>query len=233
MHTPQHWVVIPAAGIGSRMQADKPKQYLTLGDKTILEHTLQRFLDHSDFAGVVVALSAHDVYWHGLGIQHERLHTCIGGAERSDTVSAALQYLSSKANANDWVWVHDAARPLVTTSDIDALQEAIEACSEGALLALPVVDTLKRSNAEGRSEATVDRRNFWRAQTPQVFRYASLCAALSSASQNGLLVTDEASAIEASGGRPCLVEGSERNIKITRPDDLVLADLYLKQENSA
>ncbi len=234
-NTPRHWVVIPAAGVGSRMQSSLPKQYLSLHGAPILQITLDAFLHHSAFAGVMLALAPNDPYWEKLGITGERLHCCEGGRERVDTVFSGLQALRELGAAeDDWVWVHDAARPLLQGREIERMFEVLRNdAPDGALLALPVVDTLKRADQNACSVATVDRNELWRAQTPQVFRLDALANALKQALRDGIAVTDEASAMEYAGFHPRLVEGSERNIKITRPQDLSAAEAFLRDnENS-
>ncbi len=223
------WVVIPAAGVGSRMQADRPKQYLLLHGKTVLEHTLSRFLDHPKIDGVVVALSESDPYWRELALQHRKLITAEGGAERCHSVLNALKVLRKRADVNDWVLVHDAARPCLRREDLDHLILAIQDHPVGGLLGLPVADTVKRTDTVDSVLETVSREHLWRALTPQMFRLGELQEALKSALQNGQLVTDDASAMELAGKKPKMIEGHSDNIKITRPQDLRLAELYLDE----
>ena len=207
---PRHWVVIPAAGVGSRMQSALPKQYLSLHGSPILQITLEVFLHDPAFAGVVLALASNDSNWKKLGITGDKLHCCEGGAERADTVLSALQALRDLGAADeDWVWVHDAARPLLHRQEIERMFEVLQSdAPSGALLAMPVVDTLKRADQNTCSVATVDRSELWRAQTPQVFRLATLISALKQALGDGIAVTDEASAMEYADFHPRLVEGS-------------------------
>jgi 2-C-methyl-D-erythritol 4-phosphate cytidylyltransferase len=227
------WAVIPAAGVGKRMQADRPKQYLELHGRTVLAHTLSRFLVHPRIEGVVVALGEGDPYWPGLGISHPKLRTAPGGAERCHSVLNALRVLRGQAAKDDWVLVHDAARPCLRREDIDHLIGTLHDHPVGGLLGLPVADTMKRTAADDTVIETVPREHLWRALTPQMFRFAELHQALDGALGNNRLVTDEASAMELAGKAPKMVEGHGDNIKITRPQDLVLAELYLAQHEKA
>lgn len=226
----QFWGVVPAAGVGARMGADRPKQYLSLLGKTVIEHTLERLLEAKLFAGIAVAVSPEDPYWPELAIsRHPKIHTAPGGRERADSVKNGLDFLAPLAGANDWVLVHDAARPCVHAADIVKLTSTLADDPVGGILALPVHDTLKRVES-GAIMETVDRRQIWRALTPQMFRLGALHHALEDAAQRGLVVTDEASALELQGRRPRIVEGRPDNIKITRPEDLSLAAFYLEQQ---
>ncbi|RZA07964.1 MAG: 2-C-methyl-D-erythritol 4-phosphate cytidylyltransferase [Moraxellaceae bacterium] len=228
---PRYWFVIPAAGIGARMSAGKPKQYLMLGDKTIIEHTLLRILSLPDLAGIVVPLGSGDTYWTSLTIlQHPLVHTIHGGVHRADSVLNALHYLADKAHALDWVLVHDAARPCVTLSSIQNLCENLSTNDVGGILAVPVSDTLKQVTNRNEIHSTVDRNALWQAQTPQMFRYKLLRDCLSQALTNKETITDESSAVELCGYKPRIVEGRNDNIKITRPDDLLLAEFILQQQ---
>ncbi|SIR96769.1 2-C-methyl-D-erythritol 4-phosphate cytidylyltransferase [Aquipseudomonas alcaligenes] len=219
---PPFWVVIPAAGIGSRMRADRPKQYLQLAGRTILEHTLDCFLDHPRLKGLVLSLAADDPYWPALPCATDpRIQRVEGGAERADSVLAGLLCLVELgAQAGDWVLVHDAARPNLARSDLDRLLAELADDPVGGLLAVPARDTLKRIGADGRVVETVDRSLIWQAYTPQMFRFAALHRALADALVAGVAVTDEASALEWAGQAPKLVEGRADNLKITRPEDL-------------
>ncbi|MFO7592840.1 MAG: 2-C-methyl-D-erythritol 4-phosphate cytidylyltransferase [Pseudomonadota bacterium] len=227
----KYWAVIPAAGVGKRMQADRPKQYLALHGKTVLEHTLSRFLDHPQIAGVVVAVTDGDPYWRDLAIAHPKLLTASGGEERCHSVLNALHVLSQHADSDDWVLVHDAARPCLRREDIDRLISTLDNHPVGGLLGLPVADTMKRTTADGTVIETVSRENLWRALTPQMFRVNDLYQALETALASRQLVTDEASAMELAGKAPKMIEGHGDNIKITRPQDLRLAELYLAEQD--
>lgn len=216
------WVVIPAAGVGARMQADRPKQYLRIGALTLLEHTLNCFLDHPTLRGLVLSLSAADGYWPTLDCASDaRITLAPGGSERADSVLAGLDRLAVLgAQDADWVLVHDAARPNLARSDLTRLLESLADDPIGGLLAVPVRDTLKQAGADGRVVGTPDRSLFWQAYTPQMFRFGMLRAALRGALAAGVPVTDEASAMEWAGHAPRLIEGRADNIKVTRPEDL-------------
>jgi 2-C-methyl-D-erythritol 4-phosphate cytidylyltransferase len=226
----KYWAVIPAAGVGKRMQADRPKQYLKLHGQTVLEHTLSRFLDHPYISGVVVAITDGDPYWQELAIAHPKLQVASGGEERCHSVLNALEVLQGEADDADWVLVHDAARPCLRRDDLEHLIEVLSGHPIGGLLGLPVADTMKRTTADDTVLETVSREHLWRALTPQMFRFAELYAALDTALKNNQLVTDEASAMELAGRAPKMVEGHGDNIKITRPQDLRLAELYLAEQ---
>ncbi|WP_460416536.1 2-C-methyl-D-erythritol 4-phosphate cytidylyltransferase [Pseudomonas sp. microsymbiont 2] len=221
-HLPAFWAVIPAAGVGARMAADRPKQYLQLGGQTILEHSLDCFLDHPTLKGVVVSIAEDDPYWPGLRCASDaRIRCAPGGRERADSVLNALLLLHAQgASDDDWVLVHDAARPNLARSDLDKLLSALAEDPVGGLLAVPARDTLKRADGEGRVTATVDRSTVWQAYTPQMFRLGMLHRALAECLVSDVAVTDESSAIEWAGYAPRLVEGRGDNIKVTRPEDL-------------
>jgi 2-C-methyl-D-erythritol 4-phosphate cytidylyltransferase len=216
------WALIPAAGVGSRMGADRPKQYLELAGKTILEHSLACFLDHPRLQGMVVSLALDDPYWPSLACAHDsRIARAEGGCERADSVFNGLRRLSELgAQDSDWVLVHDAARPNLARSDLDLLLAQLVDDPVGGLLAVPVRDTLKRAGADGRVLQTVDRSLIWQAYTPQMFRLGLLRRALAEALAAEVAITDEASAVEWLGQAPRLIEGRADNLKITRPEDL-------------
>ena len=210
------------------MRADRPKQYLPLLGRPILLRTLERLGSFPQLRGMLVGIAADDVYWPTLpGPISNLLGTYAGGAERAETVLNGLQALAAYAQPRDWVMVHDAARPCVRHADIDALMLAVAGHADGGILALPVSDTVKRADHNGCIEETVSRAGLWRALTPQVFRFDALRAALEKASRAGREITDEASAMEHEGARPRLVHGHADNIKITLPEDLMLAEIFL------
>jgi len=215
------------------MGAEVPKQYLPLCGRPIVEHTLVRIARHPGIAGVVVAVAVDDEIWPTIAGGLPPLTVVPGGRERCHSVLNALQALADVAAPDDWVLVHDAARPCLHAGDIARLIAftATAAFDEGCILAMPVRDTLKRCDQSNVVEATVDRTRLWHALTPQVFRYAQLDAALQAALADGALVTDEAQAIERHGGRVRVVEGRGDNLKVTRPDDLVLAELFLQAQS--
>ncbi len=229
--TTNYWGVVPAAGVGKRMQADRPKQYLPLNGITVIEQTLTRLLQVEKFSAVVVAISAEDPFWPELDIsKNKRIYTAPGGKERADSVLSALQSIADKAEANDWVLVHDAARPCITKSDVECLISELQDHAVGGILGQASHDTLKSVDADLAIVDTVDRSKIWRAFTPQMFRYGALKAALEEAASKGWVVTDDASAIELQGERPKMIDGRSDNIKITRPEDLALAQFYLEQQ---
>jgi 2-C-methyl-D-erythritol 4-phosphate cytidylyltransferase len=210
------------------MGGDRPKQYLPLAGRSVIEHSLDRLLDHPAISGAVVAISADDTYWADVAYEHTKpLQLAAGGAERCDSVLNALTLLKQTAAADDWVLVHDAARPCLRAADIGQLIHHCQDHPVGGILAVPVKDTLKRGDASGRIVDTVDRTALWHAQTPQMFRLGMLHDALSQALAAQVVITDEASALEWMGQPPLLIEGHADNLKITRPEDLALAEFYL------
>lgn len=220
--------VVPAAGVGSRMKADRPKQYLQIHGKTILEHTVEKLLSHPQVSKIVVAVSDDDPYYPELPLNLNPLVIRVsGGTERADSVLSALDYITQQ-QLSDWVMVHDAARPCIQLSDIDKLISGAMTHDVGAILAAPVRDTMKRG-VQGQIEHTVDRVDLWHALTPQMFRSKPLRKVLSEALQQGVSITDEASAFEWKGLSPALIAGRSDNFKITQPEDLALAEFYLSQ----
>ena len=204
------------------MAADRPKQYLMLGPRTLLEHTLACFLDHPQLLGVMVSVAEEDPYWPTLPCAADtRVHRAPGGKERADSVLNALLALHGLgAHDEDWVLVHDAARPNLSADDLDRLLGTLAQDPVGGLLAVPARDTLKRAGADGRVSETIDRNTIWQAFTPQMFRLGPLHRALADGLVAGISITDEASAMEWAGHAPRLIEGRSDNIKVTRPEDL-------------
>jgi len=226
--TANFWAVVPAAGAGRRMGAAQPKQYLALLGRPMLLHTLERLGSCPGIRGVALGIAADDDEWTALDYRPEWLRcVCEGGAERAQTVRNVLRAMRDFTADMDWVLVHDAARPCVSHAEIRSLME-LAAQGDGGLLGLPVSDTVKRADAAGRVLATVPREGLWRAQTPQMFRYAALLAALEEGLAAGRAITDEASAMEQAGYHPLLVAGRAENLKVTHPEDLRLAELYLR-----
>ncbi|MEN8218859.1 MAG: 2-C-methyl-D-erythritol 4-phosphate cytidylyltransferase [Pseudomonadota bacterium] len=225
---PNYWALVPAAGIGSRMGSQRPKQYLHLHDKPILQHTLER-LNLPRIAGIVVCVAQDDPYWETLTLPKPVMRVN-GGAERCHSVLNGLQALQQQAQADDWVLVHDAARPCVRQADLEKLMTELAHHPIGGLLAVPVRDTMKRADAKLEIVETVNREGLWHALTPQMFRLEALSNALQSLLNRGEHVTDDAQAMEKMGQRPVLIEGHADNIKITHPQDLKLAELYLQQQ---
>jgi len=227
------WALVPAAGSGRRFGGEVPKQYLRAAGKPLIEHALEALLSHPGVDGVVVSLAEGDARWPGWTSLHGKpVITCIGGGERADSVLAALHALPAGVAGDELLLVHDAARPNLHADDITALIAAANACTDGAILAAPVRDTLKRADAGSRDvspriAATESRDGLWRALTPQAFRRELLRRALESAGADGLVATDEAMAVERLGLHPALVEGREDNLKVTTPADLALAEFLL------
>lgn len=218
--------IIPAAGIGKRMQANRPKQYLTLAGKTVLEHSVARLQHINSVSRVWLALADNDSYFSATALASDAgIERVRGGDERVHSVMNALHLIDE--HRYPWVLVHDAARPLVQQRDIERLIQRCIAEDEGGILACRVRDTMKRGN--GAVSQTVCRDNLWHALTPQFFPTALLKAALTDALMAGVNVTDEASAMEWAGHRVLIVEGQASNIKITQPEDLALAAFYLEQ----
>lgn len=225
------WGVIPAAGIGARMVAANPKQHLEVAGKSLLQHSLDALLAVAAVEAVVVALGADDARGPAL-LSLPRVRLAVGGARRADSVLAALRVLQKFADEDDWVLVHDAARPCLLPADGERLVTTVLASGTGALLAEPVVDTIKQVDADGRVLGTLDRSQLWRAQTPQMFRLGQLVEALERALRAGAAITDEASAMEWAGHPVAVVPGSSRNLKVTVPEDLALAAFYLGESKT-
>ena len=222
-----YWLVMPAAGVGRRFGADRPKQYAPLCGRTVIEWALEPFLTDPRCAGSVVALAADDPYW--AAIAPPNVIVTSGGEERSHSVRNGLAALDGRAVADDWVLVHDAARPCLPREDRDRLLADLATHPVGGLLATPAADTLKRADASRHVQETVDRAGLWRALTPQMFRYGRLCEALDRAHAAARIPTDEAQAIEWLGERPVLVAGAAANLKITSAADLAVAAALLKE----
>lgn len=227
------WAIVPAAGIGQRMGTDIPKQYLPLAGKAVIRHSLEKLLAVPGIGTVIVTLHPGDSHFASMQLNHPQIETVPGGAERQQSVLNGLVALEGRAEAMDWVLVHDAVRPCVLTKDIENLLETIKDHEVGGLLAAPQDNTLKRMDADGQVEATISREQMWQAYTPQAFRYGLLRKALDTAMAAGSSVTDEASAVEAMGMKPLLVEGDRNNVKITRSADLTLAELILQTQEPA
>ena len=238
------WAIVPAAGRGERFASSAspgiPKQYTPLLGRSVLEWSLRALLAEPRIQGIVVVLAAGDAHWGEIArsLDSPKLLTTIGGAHRQDSVMNGLEYLAPTAQADDWILVHDAARPCLRAGDLSALCDALEnnprgAAAEigGVVLAAPIVDTIKRELPHGLE--TVDRTGLWRALTPQVFAYAALRKALNDAAADKLAVTDEAQAMERMGIRAALVPGSPFNIKVTRAEDLEVAAAILKMGESS
>lgn len=227
------WAVVPAAGRGRRFGGDVPKQYLQARGAPLIAHALDALLAEPRIAGAVVAIGEGDPWWPGWTTRSGKpVHACIGGAERADSVLAALQALAAMGVSDALVAVHDAARPNLDVADLRRLLDAACASDDGAILAAPVRDTLKQASGD-RIAATVHREALWRALTPQAFPLATLRDALEACRARGEHVTDEAMAMERAGARPRLVEGREDNIKVTTPADLALVEFLLARRGGA
>ena len=224
------WAIVPAAGRGTRFGGAVPKQYLAVAGQPLIAHTLDALLSHPGVDGVVVVLSPGDGLWPGWRTRADKpVLTCEGGEARADSVLAGLAALPEQVRADDFVLVHDAARPLLGMDDLDALLERGRGDPVGAILATPVRDTLKRGGDDGGIDGTEPRERLWRALTPQLFRRLQLARALEAARAAGIAVTDEAMAMERLGHRPLLVEGREDNLKVTTPADLAMVEFLLAQ----
>ena len=228
------WVVVPAAGVGRRFGGDTPKQYQQLLGKPVIEHTLERLLELED-AQIVVAVSSADTQWQKLSVfQSPRIQTVIGGDERADSVRLALETLQGRAKQDDWVLVHDVARPCVRVQDIKNLLTQLASHTVGGILATPISDTvkrvLKRTAHQSDIDSTEDRAQLWAAQTPQMFRYGLLLESLQTAVKQQHQPTDESAAIEQLGYTPSVVEGSRDNIKITQLEDMAIAEAIMKYQ---
>lgn len=231
----KNWAVIPAAGSGKRFSATALKQYQTIAQATVLQHSITR-LNCLDLAGYVLAVSANDEYIHQLALSHqEKAHFCQGGAERVHSVLNALYYLKQQllAQDDDWVLVHDAARPCVREQDLQALCSKAQQTGQSAILAIPVRDTIKKAGLDDCIEKTVSREQLWLAQTPQMAKLSVLMNAIEMALAEEITITDEASALEFIGEPVHLVQGSAENLKITYPEDLALAEMILIAQKQA
>jgi 2-C-methyl-D-erythritol 4-phosphate cytidylyltransferase len=228
---PRYWGVVPAAGTGRRMGAAIPKQYLPLRGRIVLDWTLDRLCSHTRLDAVVVVLAPEDRLWlKSPFFAHPKICIAQGGQERAHSVLNGLTRLSDRANEEDWVLIHDAARPCLRHSDVDRLIHELHEHPVGGLLGVPVRDTVKRAAADGAVTATLDRGGLWRAFTPQMFRLGELTQALRTAIDSGIPLTDDASAIERRGRHPLLVEGHADNIKVTTPEDLASAAFFLCEQ---
>lgn len=223
----RYWLIVPAAGRGTRMGTAQPKQYLPLLGRTVLEWSLQPFVCDARIAGIVVVLAEQDRHFKNEA--PGRIRIAIGGAERAESVRAGLTALAAAAASEDWVMVHDAARPCLHEADLNKLIERLQYDAVGGLLATPLADTLKQADEGERVSVTLPRANLWRALTPQMFRYGLLNAALENAARQNIIATDEAAAIELLGHAPQLIAGRADNIKITVPEDLILAEAILNK----
>jgi len=227
------WLVVPAAGQGRRMGADRPKQYLAIDGRPVLAHTLARLHAAFPAARLCLCLDPEDARFDPAWVPFAEWRRVPGGAERVDSVANALAAIAGEAGDDDLVLVHDVARPCVTVADLVRLHAVLADDPVGGLLAAPVADTMKRDDGAGRVATTEPRAGLWHALTPQGFRYGLLRRALTAAREAGVAVTDEASAVEALGRFPRLVSGRRDNLKITHPEDLALAGQILAAQRQA
>jgi 2-C-methyl-D-erythritol 4-phosphate cytidylyltransferase len=226
------WAVVVAAGRGTRFGGEVPKQYREVAGEPLLAHALRALLAHPSVEGAVVVLAADDAHWPGWQtFGGKALLTCIGGETRAHSVLAGLAALPESVRADDFVLVHDAARPHLRLADLDQLLERGRNDPVGAILAAPVRDTLKRAGSDGGIDRTESREHLWRALTPQLFRRLQLTRALEAAERDGVAVTDESMAMERLGLRPLLVEGADDNLKVTTAADLFLAAQLLARRH--
>lgn len=235
MHTdhPVIWGVVPAAGIGSRMKTDRPKQYLDLYGAPVIKHSIETLFSLEKLQGVVVSIAVEDRWWPEVEFDDhwaDRIMIAEGGEERSDSVLNALNLLSEKASDDDWVLVHDAARPCLREADLGGMVNKLWNHTVGGILAAPLSDTIKRSDINRGIVETVDRSGLWRALTPQMFRLGMLRSALKQSMEDGISVTDDSQAIEHLGFQPEIVEGDAENMKITHPGDILLAEEIMRRE---
>ena len=228
------WAIVPAGGTGSRMNTVIPKQYLPLNRRSVIEHTLSRLCECDSVSQLVIGIANNDAHWPQLGFKHKKLAAVVqAGAERVDTVENCLRFIVQQGGAEDWALVHDAARPCVRVAEIEALISTVNDHAAGGILAVPLSDTIKRSGKAGMGSKileTVPRDDLWRAMTPQLFKVGDLLSAIEKAHSRGMLVTDEASAMEAWGVQPLLVPCSPDNIKITLPQDIQFAQMILQAQ---
>ena len=231
---PKYWAVIPAAGVGERVGASRPKQYLQIAGKTLLEHAASCFVNNDQIAGLIFSIKPGDEIFSSLDFDNSGIpiYTVDGGNTRAESVLNALNYLETHASHDDFVLVHDAARPCLADSDLTKLLIRCSNDEVGGILAIPVTDTIKRVSQD-RIVDTQSRDNSWRALTPQMFRYGLLKDAVISSLSKGIAVTDEASAVEYAGYKPCVVEGSDQNLKVTTSNDFKIAEMFLHLKEKA
>ncbi len=228
---PKHYAIVPAAGAGSRMRSERPKQYLSLLGRPLIHHALSVLCGLPEIDKVFVVLSVDDAEWRQhdwSGLGDKLVPLFCGGATRADSVLGGLRAISDRAEQSDWILVHDAARPCIAPWHVEKLIREVSHEEVGGLLAVPVADTLKQSDERDHVIRTVPRQSLWQAQTPQMFRYVMLRRALEQARE----VTDEASAIEAAGLHPKLVQSDATNLKVTYPLDLHLAEWILRNREA-
>lgn len=225
--------LIPAAGQGARFGGSVLKQYLSIAGKPVLSHAIDAVNLYPEISGITVVLGAEDnMFGKLIDAESIGLNTVMGGASRAESVMNGLNSIRRSHPESKWVLVHDAVRPCLPRSCLSSLLDKGLKCPDGAILAIPVQDTLKQANDSGRISRTIDRRQLWAAQTPQLFPLERLAGALESTLHAGDAPTDEAGAMERSGARPLLVMGSPANIKITVPDDVAIAEAWFARLNA-
>ena len=225
------WAIIPAAGVGRRMARSQPKQYLKLKGKTIIEHSLRQISRCSAVSGIVVGIAEDDDYWDKFEIKNKKLLGVYkGGTQRIHTVLNGLDFLSEWAGEDDWVMVHDAVRPCVCVEDVNKLVKQAMQSNRSAILASPVIETVKKINSDDEIETTLNREHLMLAMTPQLFPIKLLQQALRCAIDKAILSTDESAAVELLGLQPLAITGQRSNIKITTAEDLQIADLFLTDQ---
>ncbi len=229
------WAVVPAAGFGQRFSdapgETRPKQYFSILGKTVIEHSLQAILRSCPHVQIVVAISDKDSYWSELEIAaHPQIETVQGGKERSDSVLAGLSAIQHRARSDDWVLVHDAARPCIASKDILSMLDALHDHKIGGVLSVPAVDTLKKIDSNGHVAETLDRQLIYQAQTPQIFRYELLREALLDAVKHGVAISDESAAVERLGHKVLLHVGQRSNVKLTYSSDVAAIEATLREQ---
>jgi 2-C-methyl-D-erythritol 4-phosphate cytidylyltransferase len=228
----RYWAVIPAAGVGQRMGTEQPKQYLEIDGQPILERSIRVMLADDRIEHLVVCVSPEDTHWPSLAVDDDRISSTLGGDSRAQSVNNGLRALAAYAHEDDWVLVHDAARPCLSTALLSSMIDELQHHDVGGILAIPAKDTLKLSSGDqDQISSTLDRTHVWQAQTPQMFRFGLLRDALADALIKSKPITDEASALEFQGLHPKLVIGDSRNIKVTTVDDIELAKFLLTKSN--
>ena len=225
------WAIVPAAGQGRRVGGTVPKQYLKIAGAPILAHSLNTLATVQQIDAIFVGISETDRFWQKLPMPRDMRVACYtGGDSRAETVWLGLQALQEYASTDDWVLVHDAARPCVEVGDIDALISAVVPLFKGGLLAVPITDTIKIANQDSTAKQTVDRTMLWSAQTPQMFQFSVLCTALQAVAHDFESISDESAAVEKLGLAPLIVRSTQGNIKITNSEDLELAEFLLTKQ---
>ncbi len=222
------WAVVPSAGTGQRMRQSIPKQYLELNGRAVIEHTMAVLLSESRISKIIVCVAKDDKFWEHLDCSKDpRVETTIGGATRAESVLNGINQLNDTEDERDWVLVHDAARPCLSTALLGSFIDQLQKDKVGGILAVPSKDTVKQAanNERNEIESTLERERIWYAQTPQMFRFDLLKKALNYGVERRLNITDESSAIEMAGYRPKLIAGDVRNLKVTTPEDLEIASL--------